>query len=184
MHDQDGIYFLTMTVVEWMDIFTRQLYKEAIMDSLRYCMKSKGLVVHAFVIMSNHLHMVISRTTEGNKLSDIIRDFKKFTAKKIIKLVQETKVESRKSWLLQGFEKNGKRQKTKYQFWINHNQPILLYSQKFIRQKVDYIHQNPVKAGLVYRAEDYIYSSASVYMGRQDENYLPVVVLDSYFSFD
>ena len=79
-NDPDGIYFVTVTVVEWVDVFTREEYKNIILDSLRFCQTEKGLEVYAWVIMSNHLHLIISSTVDGQKLSDIVRDFKKFTS--------------------------------------------------------------------------------------------------------
>ena len=88
-----GTYFLTFTVVDWVDVFTRPVYKEIIVDSLKFCQREKGLEVIAWVLMTNHLHMVA--TSERN-LSDIIRDFKKFTSKRIASEVQSSDTESRK----------------------------------------------------------------------------------------
>ena len=79
------MYFLTITVVGWIDVFTRQSYRDFVIDSLKYCQHSKGLNIYAYVIMSNHLHMIV-HSPEG-KLSDIIRDFKKFTSRKITKFI-------------------------------------------------------------------------------------------------
>lgn len=162
----EGMYFVTFTVVGWIDIFTRQVYKDVIIDSLKYCQKEKGLILHAYVIMSNHLHLIIS-ASNGYMLSDIIRDFKKYTAKAIIKLIK-AEPESRRSWMLQQFKQYAgqhSRNKT-YQFWQHdNNHYVELESNNFTQQKLDYIHQNPVKAGIVYRAEDYVYSSASNYAG-------------------
>lgn len=77
------LYFLTLTVVDWVDIFTRPVYKHIIVDSLKYCQAQKGLVVYAWCLMSNHLHL-IATNQEGFHLSDILRDFKKFTSKQIL----------------------------------------------------------------------------------------------------
>ncbi|MDX1629593.1 MAG: transposase [Fulvivirga sp.] len=87
IRNEEGMYFVTFTVVGWIDVFTRKVYKDVIIDSLKYCQREKGLILHAFVIMSNHLHLIIS-AKEGAVLSDIIRDFKKYTAKAIIKLIK------------------------------------------------------------------------------------------------
>lgn len=89
--NQNGLHFLTMTTVGWVDTFTRQGYREILIDSLRHCQKNKGLVINAYVIMSNHLHL-IGYAKEGYELSAIVRDFKKFTSKQIIQyLIQNTK---------------------------------------------------------------------------------------------
>ena len=71
----DGMYFVTCTVVHWVDVFTRVEYRKLVVDSLIHCQKEKGLRIHAYVIMSNHIHLLLSRTETANLLSDILRDF-------------------------------------------------------------------------------------------------------------
>src|SRR5688572_2648760 len=88
IRDQNKLYFVTFTVVQWLDVFTRQEYRDIFLDSIRYCQKHKGLEVGAYVIMSNHVHMIIGRDGEEN-LEGIIRDIKKFTSNKIIKAINE-----------------------------------------------------------------------------------------------
>ncbi len=114
--------------------------------------------------MSNHIHL-IARAKEGFKLSDILRDFKKHTSKEITKAIEENNKESRKEWLLELLSKAGeanKKNKT-YQLWRNDNHPIALFKDHATNQKREYIHNNPVTAGIVDKAEDYIYSSARDY---------------------
>src|SRR6185369_14258992 len=101
INNPKGIYFFTMTVVDWVDVFTRKDYAETILDSIRYCQKEKGLVVHAYVIMPSHVHMIAS-TKDGQDLSPIIRDMKKFTSTSIVKQIQEIN-ESRREWMLYRF---------------------------------------------------------------------------------
>ena len=81
--NREATYFLTMTVVGWIDIFTRQKYRDVLIENLKYCQKNKGLIIYAYVIMSNHVHM-IAEAKEGFYLGDIIRDLKKYTAVKIL----------------------------------------------------------------------------------------------------
>ncbi|OJJ14193.1 transposase [marine bacterium AO1-C] len=161
----DGIYFITFAVVEWVDVFTRQRYSEIVLESLRYCQRKKGLIVYAWCIMSNHLHLILSAKPDFS-LSDILRDFKKFTAKAIIQSIQQ-EPESRRNWMLWIFKSVGAKnsRNKKYQFWQQHNQPEELISNYFTEQKLNYLHQNPVTAGIVSKAEDYIYSSARNYAG-------------------
>ena len=165
--DQSAMYFLTFTVIDWVDVFTRKEYKLEIVDSLNYCVQEKGLIIYAWVIMSNHVH-VIWQAKEGFQLSPIIRDFKKFIAKKIISLI-ENENESRKVWMLKKFEFAGKRLKriSKYKFWKDDNHAIFLdpFWPEMIDQKLDYIHNNPVKAMLVDEPYHYIFSSAIDYYG-------------------
>ena len=164
--DPDGVYFVTMTVVEWIDVFSRPVYKHIIIDSLIFAQKGKGLILHAWVMMSNHLHLIVS-ASEGCCLSDIIRDFKKFTAKKIISVIQENPDESRKGWMLWIFKSHGKRNpnNTFYQFWIQDNHPVELDTNKKLSQRLDYLHENPVRAEIVDETWHYIYSSAIDYAG-------------------
>jgi REP element-mobilizing transposase RayT len=103
--NQTGLYFLTLQVLGWADIFTRQSYRDIIIDSFVFCRKSKGLKVYSYVIMSNHVHCIVGAE---NNLSDVIRDFKKFTAKEILKLINENTQESRKEWLLMIFKYHAK----------------------------------------------------------------------------
>jgi len=91
----EAVYFVTFTTVNWIDVFTRPIYKEIIVDSINYCIKNKGLVVYAWVIMSNHVHLVIE--TRNAALEDIMRDLKKHTSKTIIKAIEENPQESRKA---------------------------------------------------------------------------------------
>jgi len=159
-------YFLTLTVVDWIDVFTRKELCEIVTDSLRYCQQNKGLQVFAWCLMPSHLHLVAAVEEGGDTLSDVMRDFKKHTSKLIVKTISEI-AESRRKWLLNHFAYAGKYDpKIKnYKFWQEGNHPIELTSRKFIDQKINYIHQNPVEAGIVYRAEDYVNSSAAQYAG-------------------
>ncbi len=168
------MHFLTFTVVEWLDVFTRKLYAEIIMDSLNYCQKEKGLLIHCYCIMSNHMHTILS-STQGN-LSAIIRDFKSFTSKQIIKSILSNQAESRKDWMIPVFRKAAElnQRNKENQFWIQDNRPMECYSPKFTVQKMNYIHQNPVRAGIVRAPEDYIYSSAWNYKHHQQSAILDI----------
>ena len=97
--DQHGYYFVTFTVVEWIDIFTRPIYRDILVASLNYCIKHKGLVVYGWVIMSNHIHLIISTKTYQENISEIIRDFKKFTSGEIVWAISSDR-ESRREWML------------------------------------------------------------------------------------
>src|SRR6185369_3613194 len=90
----EGIHFLSFAVIEWIDVFTRQQYRDDLLDSPQFCQKNKGLRLHAWVIMSNHVHLMAS--TENNDLRNILRDFKKFTSTGIIESIRKYPQESRK----------------------------------------------------------------------------------------
>jgi putative transposase len=160
-------YFLTATVVNWIDVFTRRELAYVIVDSLNYCQQEKGLILYAWCLMPSHLHL-IAAADEGLLLSDIMRDFKQFTSKKIIKTINEIP-ESRKDWLLDKFEFAGRHNpKIKnYKFWQDGLHPIELYSASFMEQKLNYIHNNPVESGFVFEPWHYAYSSAINYSGQK-----------------
>jgi REP element-mobilizing transposase RayT len=158
-HNPEGVYFITFAVQSWADVFTRDQYKDLLIESLEYCQLKKGLELFAWCIMTNHVHF-IARASATAKLQDILRDFKKFTSKAIIKEIKENEHESRHELLLKHFETADGNS-----LWQSDNKPIELWSNKVIQQKLNYIHYNPVKAGLVFKPEDYVYSSAIDYAG-------------------
>ncbi|KZS40030.1 transposase [Aquimarina aggregata] len=163
IRDQSKPHFITATVVDWIDIFSRQTYRDMIIDCLDFCITNKGMLLYGYVIMSNHVHLII-QSQEG-KLSDLIRDFKKYTAVTILKKI-ETVPESRREWMLERFKlatQSHNRNKN-YQFWRYGNHAEEIYSQKFMWSKLDYIHLNPVRSRIVCKASDYLYSSASNYV--------------------
>jgi REP element-mobilizing transposase RayT len=155
-------------VVNWLDVFTRNEYKDILIDSLHYCQREKGLEVFAWCIMTNHVHLIF-RSIGERAPELLIGDFKRFTSKAIVKAIQENPRESRKEFLLNQFLETGSQTSNvkTYQFWRHDNRPIELWSNKVIDQKLDYVHQNPVEEGLVFRAEDYRYSSAIDYAGER-----------------
>lgn len=169
IRDQRALYFVTCTVVYWIDVFSRDTYKDILLDSLEHCKANKGLEVYAYVIMTNHLHLIVG--TDGrHKMQDIIRDFKKFTSRQVLIAIADNKRESRREWMLWMFERAGSknRHNTKFQFWQNDFKPIELADNFMVQQKLDYIHENPVRARLVLSPEEWLYSSAKNYAGMPD----------------
>ena len=100
INDQIKAHFITASVVDWVDVFSRKIYKDIIIESLDFCIKNKGMILYGYVIMTNHIHMVVQ--SENGKLSDLIRDFEKFTARNILDTI-ESEPESRKDWMLKRF---------------------------------------------------------------------------------
>lgn len=140
----DRPFFVTLTVVGWIDVFTRSEYCEEFLNNLDFCRKNKGLRVYAYCIMSNHIHLIIE--SEEAKLPQIIRDLKSYTAKRIIALITDSYTESRKEWLLYMFRyfANTTQQNSGYQFWQKTTHPTELITAKVFDQKAEYIHNNPV----------------------------------------
>lgn len=161
--DQEAIYYFTFQVVGWADIFSRQIYRDTIIESFKFCKKEKGMELFAFVIMTNHVHTIM-RSKEG-KLSDLVRDFKKHTSKQILKEISESNKESRKEWLEMIFRYHAKFNKRagEKQVWTHENHAVELNTNEMIDSRLNYIHENPVRAGWVENPEDYLYSSARNY---------------------
>jgi REP element-mobilizing transposase RayT len=159
---QDELHFVTFQIVKWIDIFTRQVYRDIVIDNLRFCQQHKGLEIFAFVIMSNHVHLLVR--SEREALSDTIRDLKSYTAKKMLEAIT-AEAESRREWMLDLFEFSARQHKRNetYQVWTHENHAEVAYGNRFIDSKINYIHENPVRAGIVEKAEDYLYSSARNY---------------------
>jgi putative transposase len=164
---QGYAYNLTLTIVEWIDFSSRSAYEHLIVDSINYCIVNKGLQVYCWCLMSNHLHLIASAGEVGN-LSDILRDFKKFTSKELVKTIKEVP-ESRRDWMLNLFWYAGKNdKKIKYfKVWQDGNDAQEIHTTAFLDEKMDYIHNNPVKAELVANPEEYLYSSARDYAGEK-----------------
>jgi REP element-mobilizing transposase RayT len=174
--DAGAVYFITCTVNKWVDIFTRRIYTDIVVSSLNHCIDAKGLIIYGYVIMSNHVHLLMQAKEEN--LSDILRDFKKFTSQTIIRTLEENKNESRRNWMLWLFKETDENKKVAYQFWQPDNHPELCYHLDFMWQKLEYIHNNPVKAGLVHKAEEYVYSSAGDYVFGKQAGKVKVTLLN------
>jgi len=176
IRDQSAIHFITATVVDWVDVFTRKAYRDSIIECLDYCIKNKAMLVYGYVIMSNHIHLIIQ--SRDGKLSDLVRDFKKFTAKQILEKIQ-IEPESRREWILERFQKatESHTRNKNYQFWQYGNHAEEIYSHEFMWSKLDYIHLNPVRAGILEKASEYIYSSASNYVN--GKGILEVILVDN-----
>jgi REP element-mobilizing transposase RayT len=171
-HNESGAYFISFATVYWLDVFTRQVYFNVLEESIDYCRAEKGMEVFAYCFMPSHVHLIFRSSNE--EPSGLIRDFKGFTARKLIKTIEENPQESRKEWLLSMMERAGKKKSNvkQRQFWQQHNKPIELWSEKVIQQKIDYIHNNPVESGFVTDPVDWKYSSARNY--QQDQTILEI----------
>ena len=169
VRNPEALHFITLTVIDWVDLFTRPAYKHIIINSLKYCQQNKGLELFAYVIMPSHVHMIAKCKTPYS-LSDVIRDFKKFTNIELIKAIQEYP-ESRREWLLNKFQYAANRIKrnTNYKIWQDGFHPVELSDNNMMDQRLDYIHNNPVKDEIVNNPEDYRYSSAPYYAGLPSE---------------
>lgn len=173
--DSTRLHFVSFATVNWIDVFVRRIYSDIMVESLQYCIDNKGLELHAWCIMSSHVHLIIS--SEADNLSDILRDLKRHTSRTILKAIEENGQESRREWMLWMFARAGKRNSNneQYQFWQQNNHPIQLSTNEMIEQRLNYLHDNPVVSGFVTKPEEYYYSSAYDYSGHK--GLLPLVML-------
>ena len=146
-------------------MFTRDEYRDVLMDSIRFCQQNQGLNIYGWVLMTNHFHLICSSTDEKG-IGMVLRNIKSFTAMKLIDAIIKNPKESRKEWMLGIFEKNGLESKNnhRFQFWQVGNHPILLNNDtNRFEERLLYLHENPVKAGFVTFPQEWKYSSAIDY---------------------
>jgi putative transposase len=155
---EDAPHFVTLTVLHWIPVFTRPQTVAIIFDSLSFLMR-EGLKVHAYVVLENHLHLVVQSEQIGRDLARL----KSFTARALISYLIEHDVKTILDQL--AFYKKAHKDDRTYQFWQEGSHPKIIQSDEMMRQKVEYIHQNPVKRGYVDLACHWRYSSARDYEG-------------------
>jgi REP element-mobilizing transposase RayT len=158
--EPDKPHFLTCTVVEWLPIFTRSDAVQSIFDSWTHQRLHDGLQLFGYVVLENHLHFV----AQAPRLDKCLSSFKSYTAARIIELLEERKA----VWLLARlrFAKLAHKCDRQYQFWQEGSHAEMIFSECVMREKLDYIHQNPVKRGYVDFPEHRRYSSARNYVGQ------------------
>lgn len=158
--EHDRAHFLTCTVVEWLPVFTRQEAVQIIIDCWTHLQQHRGLKLYGYVVLENHLHVV----AQADELPEVWTSFKKFTARQLIELLQQRKADT----LLRRMEfvYRARRTGCHHQFWQEGSHPQAILDSEMLRQKLRYIHENPVKRGYVDQPEDWRWSSARNYAGR------------------
>ena len=194
--DEHLPYFCTISVLDWLPVLIEARAIDPIVESLRFCRQHKGLELFAFVVMPNHVHLITaasgrrgarrdsrtsnkdsrtsnkdSRTSELGAASDplhtVMRDFKRFTSRAIHdRLKQDGRITSL-GWLETATQR-ARRQHGELGLWQDGFHPQALFSRDVFEQKLNYLHENPVRKGLVRRPDDWWYSSAAFYSGRKD----------------
>ena len=152
-------HFVTCTILHWIPIFTRKETTQIVLDSLNYLKESDNMKLYAYVILENHLHMIMS----SDDISKTIQKFKRHTAKYILQLLKKQNVITILDQL--AFYKKAHKHNSNYQLWQEGFQPKLIQSEKMFIDRVNYIHYNPVKRGYVDEAIHWRYSSARDYEG-------------------
>lgn len=176
IRDNAKPYFVTFATVNWIDVFIRNEYRDELLNSLRFCQQRKGLDVYAWCLMPSHVHLIIG--AHQHPLPEIIRDLKAYTSRRLRELINDHPQESRKEWIVWMMERAGRRNGNNYdwQLWQQGSNPVELGSRPIFRQKMDYIHYNPVAAGFVDEPAGWLYSSARDYSG--GKGLLNVYLLD------
>ncbi len=158
--DEELPYFCTITVLDWVPIFIDARYIDPLIDSFRFCRANKGLQLFAFVVMPNHLHLVAA----APDLHAVMRDFKRFTSRTIHDRLTADGRGTVLRWL-EWATQVARKTRGEFSFWQDGFHPQAISSQALFEQKCEYLHGNPVRKGLVARAEDWWYSSAGWYAG-------------------
>jgi REP-associated tyrosine transposase len=156
--NDDRPYFLTFNVLKNIPVFTNSSYMDIIIENFLFYQQNQNMKIYSYVIMDNHIHLIASHI---NNLTDIVRNYKSYTAKKILKVLKSDK----RGWilsLLQQFKASYKTE-SKYQFWEEGKHPKQIQNIEIFNQKTEYIHFNPVRRGLVENEIDWLYSSARNY---------------------
>lgn len=135
-YNPEGLYFVSFAVINWLDVFTRNEYKNIVLETLEFCMKNKGMKIYAWCIMTNHVHLIFS-VDERSRPELVLGDFKRFTSRKITEAINTNPQESRRDWLMAQFRAAGLAgtNTTKYQFWQHDNKPIELWSMQLLNKK-------------------------------------------------
>jgi REP-associated tyrosine transposase len=155
INESDAAHFVTSTIVEWLPVFTTAACCNGLVRSFEHCRAHKGLRIHAWVILDNHFHAIVS----GPELGDTVRDLKRFTSRG---LLDQVRAEGRE-WLvnqLAYFRAAHRKSATEHQVWQEGVHPQAIVSDEMMEQKLEYLHNNPVKRGLVASPEHWRYSSA------------------------
>jgi putative transposase len=155
IYPKDHPDFITITCLEWKPILDNDLFKDVVVNSLKFLTRQNRISVFAFVVMNNHLHMIWQMLGD-HKREDVQRDFLKFTGQQILKVLRNLNSSLLGELLVEAKDR-------RYQVWERNALSIPLYSEGFFMQKLEYIHNNPVRAGLCEHSFEYKYSSAAFY---------------------
>ncbi len=158
--DEHCTYFITSTIVNWLPVFIDKPYFEIVVESLKFIRANKGVQIGAFVVMPTHLHLVCLPGEKVN-LSNVIRDFKRFTSQALSTQLEQDR---REIWLRVLARHAPGRAGAEYRVWQEGFHPEAIHSAGFARQKFEYVHNNPVRKGLVDAPEHWRYSSARNYV--------------------
>lgn len=168
--------FITLTIIDWVDLFIRPVYFKILDNALNYCIENKGLEINAYVYMSSHIHLIVS--SKKDSIPNIIKSFKIYTTKEFLKAIKESP-ESRREWLLNKFSLAANRIKRgkNYKVWKDGFHPIILDNSLKVEQRINYIHNNPFVSQLIREPRDWVNSSCLQYENEKCKSNVQIVRL-------
>jgi REP element-mobilizing transposase RayT len=163
-HIEGHVYYVTTVVYDRLPVFTRPSFVIPLFDSLNYYRHKQEFRLLGYVIMPDHMHLIIWPSGQAT-VSEIMRDYKKFTSRRIIR---QAEVEQIQGWTM-AFEQAGQETgRSRHKVWQDSYWDVNIYNERFLRQKLNYVHRNPVRAGLAETPEEYVYSSYRNYVNGED----------------
>ena len=174
--DNSAPNFITLTLIDWVDLFIRPAYFKILDDALNYCIKQKGIEINAYVYMSSHIHLILK--SEEIPIGTFVTLFKKFTTTELIRAIQEIP-ESRKEWLLNkfGFAASRIKRGKNFKIWKDGFHPVILDTPIKIEQRINYIHNNPFESQLVREPREWVNSSCMEYENDKAKSNVRIVRL-------
>ena len=161
-----GLYYVTFTVVEWLPVFLEETACKIITDSFNFCIRNKNLGVNAYVIMPTHLHAITFDVEwKSARLKHTLDDMRKFTGRQLL----DFSARHLPGCFTDVFRQHAGTDRER-RFWKSTQHPVGIYSEQFWKQKIDYLHFNPCRKGLVLRPEDWRFSSALYWMTREEND--------------
>ncbi len=161
-----GLYFVTFSIVEWLPVFVSELACKTVSESFNYCIRNKSLRVQSYVIMPTHLHAILfDQNFDANHLKRTLDDFRKYTGRQLVDHCMKHGPEC----FTEVFQKQAGEDR-QHRFWQPTQHPEGIVSEKFWMQKMEYLHWNPCRAGLVYAPEDWRFSSAGFWLKGKKDN--------------
>jgi REP element-mobilizing transposase RayT len=159
-HIEGHIYYITTVIHNRLPVFTRPSFITPLYDSLNFYRYKQEFKLLGYVIMPDHMHLILWPFGTPT-ISDIMRDHKKFTSTRIIR---QANIEQIEAWMT-AFEQAGREtRRSEHKVWQDSYWDVNIYTERFLRQKLNYLHRNPLRAGLVESPEQYVYSSYRNYV--------------------
>jgi putative transposase len=159
-HSDGAVFYVTYSVVDWLPVFVSGAASKIVAESLDFCRRQKGLRINAYVIMPTHLHAIVFHESfDARSLENVMTDFRKFTGRRLCDFCSE----QMPACFSDAFRRAAGADRER-RFWQASRHPVQIENERFWQVKLDYLHENPCRKGLVARADHWRYSSASYWL--------------------